>query len=86
MTTNKNLEIKHIPLPDNPFEFGSMAYLIFEASKVPDILYLIAPDTMSNDSCLKIVCRPEYNIDSIFRFVDEHLPIHLTSEVIVENP
>lgn len=70
---------------NNPFVFGSMNYLIFEASKVPDILYLIEPNEASLDFCLKIVCRPGYNIDSIMDFVDDHLPMHMTSEVIVES-
>lgn len=70
---------------NNPFVFGSMAYLNLEASKVPDILYLIEPDITSEDYCLKIVCRPGYNIDSIMEFVEEHLPMHIASEVIVES-
>lgn len=70
---------------NNPFVFGSMNYLIFEAKKVDDILYLIEPDITSGDYCLKIVCRPGYNIDSIMEFVNDHLPIHIPSEVIVES-
>ena len=70
---------------ENPFIFGSMAYLNLEASKVPDILYLIEPNRTSLDFCLKIVCHPGYNIDSIMEFVDNHLPMHMTSEVIVES-
>ena len=70
---------------DNPFIFGSMAYLNLEASKVPDILYLIEPNKTSLDFCLKIVCRPGYNINSIMEFVDNHLPMDMASEVIVES-
>lgn len=70
---------------NNPFVFGSMAYLNLEASKVPDILYLIEPNRTSLDFCLKIVCRPGYNIDSVMDFVEEHLPLHLEYEVVVES-
>ena len=67
----------------NPFPFGSLNYLNFEAELIDNVLYLVMPDN-SFDS-LNIVCKPNYNIDIILNFVENHLPFSVYYENVVEN-
>ena len=70
-------------LKENPFRFGSAAYLNLEAEKVEDILYLIIPD--SSVDPLKIIVKPGYDIDTVLEFVENHMPISVYYKIIVEN-
>ena len=70
-------------LKENPFNFGSPAYLNLEAEKVDDILYLIIPDSLVYP--LKIIVKPGYDIDTVLEFVENHVPIGVYYEIIVEN-
>lgn len=71
-------------LKENPFNFGSPAYLNLEAEKVEDILYLIMPNRGGFDP-LKIIVKPDYDIDTVLEFVKDHVPITVYYEIIVEN-
>ena len=70
-------------LKENPFRFGSAAYLNLEAEKVEDILYLIIPDSLVDP--LKIIVKPGYDIDTVLEFVENHMPISVYYKIIVEN-
>ena len=70
-------------LKENPFRFGSAAYLNLEAEKVEDILYLIIPDSLVDP--LKIIVKPGYDIDTVLEFVKDHVPVAVYYEIIVEN-
>lgn len=70
-------------LKENPFNFGSPVYLNLEAEKVEDILYLIMPDRLLDP--LKIIVKPDYDIDTVLEFAKNHVPITVYYEIIVEN-
>lgn len=70
-------------LKENPFNFGSTAYLNLEAEKVDDILYLIIPDRGYDP--LKIIVKPGYDIDTVKEFVENHIPFSVYYDIIVEN-
>lgn len=70
-------------LKENPFNPGSPAYLNLEAEKVEDILYLIMPDSPTDP--LKIIVKPDYDIDTVLEFVRNHVPVAVYYEIIVEN-
>ena len=67
----------------NAFQPGSLAYLIVEAESIEDILYIIAPD--EHYSPLKIVCKPNYNIDTVLNFVEANLSVGIKYEIVVES-
>lgn len=70
-------------LKENQFNPGSPAYLNLEAEKVDDILYLIMPDSPTDP--LKIIVKQDYDIDTVLEFVENHMPISVYYEIIVEN-
>lgn len=70
-------------LKENPFRFGSAAYLNLEAEPIEDILYIIAPD--EHYSPLKIICKPNYNINTVLNFVEDNLPVEIRYEIVVES-
>lgn len=67
----------------HPFPFGSLNYLNFEAELIDNVLYLVMPDN-SFDS-LNIVCKPNYNIDTILNFMENNLSFRVYYEIVVEN-
>ena len=67
----------------NAFRPGSLAHLIVEAEPIEDILYIIAPD--EHYSPLKIICKPNYNINTVLNFVEDNLPVEIRYEIVVES-
>ena len=66
----------------NYFNFGSLNYLIVEADKVDDILYIMWD---KDEGTLKIIVKPNYDIDSVLDFRKNHVPLGIYSKVIVEE-
>jgi len=70
---------------DNYFNFGSLNYLIVEADKVDDILYVMRDRDEFGLAFLKIIVKPNYDIDAILEFIREHVALSTTYEIIVEE-
>ena len=68
----------------NFFRPGSIAHMIREAEKYEDILYLIA-DAEQPHNPVKIICKPDYNIDKVMEFVNSSFPLSIDYEIVVEN-
>lgn len=66
----------------NYFRFGTLNYLIVEADKVDDILYIMWD---KDERTLKIIVKPNYDIGSVLDFRKNHVPYEIYSKVIVEE-
>ena len=67
----------------NAFRPGSLAHLIVEAEHIEDILYIIAPELP--EIPVKIICKPNYDIDSVLNFVNDNLEYGIPYDIVVEN-
>lgn len=72
-------------IKSNPYNFGSINYLIFESSKIKDIKYITTDKDEYGFTYLKIIVKPNYDIDMIQKFIYDHVPINIQTAVIVEE-
>jgi len=63
---------------------GSIAHMTLEAEKYDDILYIVA-DAEQPHEPVKIICKPDYNIDKVMEFVESNFTYGTPYKIIVEN-
>ena len=71
-------------MTENPFRLGSIAHMTLGAEKYEDILYLIA-DAKQPHKPIKIICKPDYDIDKVMEFVESNFTFGMAYEIVVEN-
>ena len=68
----------------NPFRPGCLSYIEFEAQRNDNIFY-ITYDESEYPILVKIIVKPNYDIDSILDFCDNYIPLGIYHQVIVEE-
>ena len=66
-------------------QFGSLVYIQMAAVTYDNIIEVYKNKDKNGFAMITIVCKPDYNINQIKRFVEEHLPLGITYAIQTEN-